>query len=132
MRDHGIVNPGMLPALEDNFYPETATIHTITQTQDATGQLVPSLGPAVVGLTDLPCRFVPATMAAGAGGERSGERRMPDETRLVESLVVGFNDYYAAITEEMAVVIDAVTYNIMNVEADGQSETTRLRVERVT
>ena len=132
MRDHGIINPGMLDALEENFYPKTADIHTITETQDATGQLVPSLGPIVGTYDDLPCRFVPASQAAGAGGTRSGEERMPDETRLIDSLVVSFNDYYSLITTEMAVVIDAVQYDIMNVEKDGHDETSRLRVELVT
>ena len=130
MRDHGIINPGMLPALEDNFYPETATIHTVTETQDATGQLVPSLGPVVGTYTDLPCRFVPAVLAAGVGS--GGERRMIDETRLIDLMTVSFNDYYPLITEEMAVVIDTVQYDIMLVDKDGQDETSRLRVERVT
>ena len=130
MRDHGIVNPGMLDALEDNFYPEDATIYTVTETQDAVGQLVPSLGPVVPTYVDLPCRFVPAILSAG--GSSGGEKRMQDETRLIDLMTVSFNAYYPLITEEMVVVIDTVQYNIMLVERDGNDKTSRLRVERVT
>ena len=130
MRDHGIINPGMLAALEDNFYPETATIYTVTETQNAVGELVPSLGPVVGTYTDLPCRFVPAVLQAGVGA--GGEQRMKDQTRFIDLMTVSFNDYYPLITEEMVVVIDTVQYNIMLVDKDGQDQTSRLRVERVT
>lgn len=123
MRKLGIVHPGLLATLDD-FYPSTGTVQQSTPTQSASGELIDSWSDLAEHV-DLPCRIVPATWRAGL------EERLPEKTIVVETHTVALRGHYSDITEAMRFVSGGTVYNILRVEHDGQSATTRLKVELV-
>ena len=105
-----------------NFYPDTVTIQAIAEPQDTYGGAVPSWADRV-GYIDLDCRLAPS------GGQ---EVKMSDETYAVSTHTIAISDYYPGIDEKDRAVVGTETFDILLVESDGQSESTRLIAEIVT
>lgn len=116
-----LIHPGMLARLHE-FYPVTVTIQAVKETQGTTGALR-SLWTDKTGYVDLGCRLAPA------GGK---ELKRPDETYVVATHVIAITGYYPGIDEKDRAVVGTQTFDILLVESDGQSESTRLLVDLVT
>jgi len=104
-----------------DFFPQSCTIQTFTETQSTSGY--PSPGAGIDFLTGIACRIAPT---AGK------EIKNPDGTYTIGSHVILLAGYYATITTKMVAVIDSITYDILAVEFDAEHETTRLPVQVVT
>lgn len=116
-----LIHPSMFARLHE-FYPATVTIQEVTEGQDTTGAITEAWANKV-GYVDLDCRLAPA------GGK---ELKRPDETYVVATHVIAISDYYPGIDEKDRAIIGPQTFDILLVESDGQSESTRLQVRIVT
>jgi len=117
-----IFHGDMLARLAD-FYPSTVTIQTWTETQDAsTGEITTSWA-NFAGHVDLPCAHGPN------GGQ---EVRRSDMTYVVSNYTISLRGYYQTITEKMQAVLGGVTWEILLVQADSHSKTTRILTRTVT
>lgn len=117
----GIIHPNMLTRLQPNFYPSSCTIQEATEAADSYGQLIPTWG----NLADhvaIRCRIAPNPPQSG------DEQRMQTQIYTVHSWLISFNGYYPAILETMRAVVDGMTYDIIQVQHDGNDKTTRLSV----
>ena len=118
MRQHGIVHPLMLERIQPNFYPSLCTIMQPNGVRDEVGYLAPS--PTILnGHADLPCRIAPRS---------TREVRSENQIYVNATHHVALGGYYPDITENMAAIVDEVTYDIEGVEWDGNQKTTRLWV----
>jgi len=111
----------MFPRLHE-FYPVKVTIQVVTEPQDAYGAGVPSWAnkPDYV---ELDCRLAPS------GGT---EVKLPNQTYAVSTHIIAITGHYPLIDEKDRAIIGAETFDILLVESDGQSESTRLVTEIVT
>ena len=116
-----LIAPEMFPRLY-NFYPDTVTIQEVTEPQDVYGAPDPNWADKT-DYVDLDCRLAPS------GGQ---EVKLPDQTYAVSTHIIAITDYYPGIDEKDRAVIGAETFDILLVESDGQSESTRLVAEIVT
>ena len=123
-----IVHPSLLAALEAFHYAATVTIQANTPTNNE-GVLVDSWA-NVSGLVDLECTISPVN---------SSERRTiePNMTKRVETHHVAITGYFTNITNQHRAVVttagsETLTLDILAVEHDSQSQTTRLRAEVVS
>jgi len=116
-----LIAPGMLARL-GSFYPVTVTIQAVTEPQDSYGDPDPTYANKV-GYIGLPCRLAPS------GGQ---EVKRPDQTYVVGTHTIAIAGYYAGIDEKDRAVVGTETFDILLVESDGQSESTRLIAEIVT
>jgi len=105
-----------------NFYPTTVTIQEATEPQDTYGAAAPSWADKA-GYVDLDCRLAPS------GGQ---EVKMPDQTYVVSTHTIAITGHYPGIDEKDRAIVGAETFDILLVESDGQSESTRLIAEIVT
>lgn len=117
----GIIHPELLSRVQPNFYPSSCTIQEPTETADSYGQPIPSWG-NLSGHVGISCRLSPESQASG------DELRTQTQIYTVHSWLISFNDYYPLIDETMRAVIDGATYDILQVQHDGNNQTTRLRV----
>ena len=116
-----LIAPGMFARL-GSFYPVTVTIQAVTEPQDSYGAAVPSWADRP-GYVELECRLAPS------GGQ---EVKRTDQTYAVSTHTIAIAGYYAGIDEKDRAVVGAETFDILLVESDGQSESTRLIAEIVT
>lgn len=122
-----LIAPGMFTRLHE-FYPAQVTIQVVTEPQDAYGAGVPSWANKP-GYVELDCRVAPAGQHQAGGGR---EVKLPDQTYAVSTHTIAITGYYPGIDEKDRAVIGAETFDILLVESDGQSESTRLVAEIVT
>ena len=112
----------MLTRLRD-FFPETVTIQTPTETQDATTGEVTTSWADYAGHVGLACAQGPS------GGV---EVKQSDQTYVVANWTISLSGHYPTITEKMQAVIDAVAYEILLVQNDSHAQKTRLLTRKVT
>lgn len=105
-----------------NFYPVTVTIQAVTEPQDSYGAAVPSWANRV-GYVELECRLAPS------GGT---EVKLANQTYAVSTHIIAITGHYPGIDEKDRAIVGAETFDILLVESDGQSESTRLVAEIVT
>lgn len=120
MSPRALIHDKMFARLHE-FYPITVTIQEATEPQDTYGAPKPRWTNKI-GYVDLPCRLAPA------GGE---EVKRADQTYVVASHIIAIGAFYPGIDEKSRAVVGTQTFNILLVESDGQSESTRLAVELV-
>ena len=116
-----LIAPGMFPRLY-SFYPATVTIQEVAEPQNTYGEPVGNWADKT-GYVDLDCRLAPS------GGQ---EVKMSDQTYAVSTHIIAIPDHYPGIDEKDRAVIGPETFDILLVESDGQSESTRLITEIVT
>ena len=116
-----LIAPAMFSRLF-NFYPATVTIQAVSEPQGTYGEVVSNWADRA-GYVDLECRLAPS------GGQ---EVKMADQTYAVSTHIIAITGYYPGIDEKDRAVVGAETFDIMLVESDGQSESTRLIAEIVT
>ena len=116
-----VVAPGMFPRLF-SFYPVAVTIQAVTEPQDSYGAAVPSWADRA-GYVELECRLAPS------GGQ---EVKLPNQTYAVSTHIIAITGHYPLIDEKDRAVVGTETFDILLVESDGQSESTRLVAEIVT
>ena len=112
----------MMTRLRD-FFPESVTIQTPTETQDATTGEVTTSWADYSGHVGLACSQGPT------GGQ---EVKRSDETYVIANWTIALSGYYPTITEKMQAVIDAVAYEILLVQNDSHAQKTRLLTRKVT
>lgn len=115
-----IVHPRLHQALAA-FYPSTCTIQQAALTQDASGHPVPAWSD-LAGHAALSARLSPI------GGT---ERKTASQIYSVATHVINLAGSYPAITAKMRAVIAGQSYDILLVEQDGQTASTRLVAEVV-
>ena len=103
----------------ENIATHTCTIQEVTNTKDDFSEDVESWS-NISGLVDLPCF---------KGNESGGEALLPDRTQKIDSEVINIIGYKDTITSTNRVVVDSVTYDILNVGFDPSKTLTRLNVE---
>jgi SPP1 family predicted phage head-tail adaptor len=109
-----LTHPRMMTGLR-NFYPDTCTIQQATANRDGHGQPIDSWD-NIAGLVDLPCRVSPL----------SG-REVEKATQEFSSQVVTISLKGAHVISTVnRVLTNGVTYNIRQVDHDGQGVNTRL------
>lgn len=114
----GIIHPQMLARVRPNFYPSLCTIQEATDTADSYGQPIPAWDDLADHI-DLACRIAP---------DSGNEMRSQIQIYAVHGWTVALNGYYPDILETMRAVVDDVIYDILQVQHDGNNQTTRLRV----
>ena len=115
-----LIHPRMMRMLTPRFYPSVVTFQERTSSQDDYGQPVETWT-NVSGLVELPCRFAPT----GGSEPRSREQIVTVGTHRIALTAV-----YPVATA-MRAVIGNVSYNILTVETDGQTNATYCNVEIV-
>lgn len=118
-----VVDPRMLARLEA-FFNTTCTIQQVTETRDGAGGVVETWA-NVTGLVSLPGRRAPVTTT------RTTEIKIESLTYTVNVQLIVIAGYYTTITPKMRVVCDGLTLDILSVEHDGYSKTTRLSCQIV-
>lgn len=116
-----LIHTGMFGRLHE-FYPETVTIQAVTEPQDVYGAPVPGWADRD-GYVELECRLAPS------GGT---EVKLPNQTYAVSTHIIAITGHYPGIDEKDRAIVGAETFDILLVESDGQSESTRLVTEIVT
>ena len=116
-----LIAPAMFSRLF-NFYPATVTIQAVAEPQDSYGAPADNWADRA-GYVDLECRLAPS------GGQ---EVKMADQTYAVSTHTIAITGYYPGIDEKDRAVVGVETFDILLVESDGQSESTRLIAEIVT
>ena len=116
-----LIAPAMFSRLF-NFYPATVTIQAVAEPQDSYGAPDENWADRV-GYIDLECRLAPS------GGQ---EVKRTDQTYAVSTHIIAITGYYPGIDEKDRAVVGTETFDILLVESDGQSESTRLIAEIVT
>jgi hypothetical protein len=114
------------------LFPKTCTIQSMTAVAGGVGQGTDGFLSTdreddaawadVLGLIDVPCS------AASASGQ---EIKRSDQTVDVNRLKVCLKGYFPEITEEQALVLDSVRYNIQNVNLDSRGLLTYVEMEDV-
>jgi len=112
-----IIHPDLLTDLH-RFFSSVCTIQEVPTpiATDAAGEEIL----AFVDLADhvdLPCTIAPS------GGQ---EVRKPDKTYVIASHHVTLAGHYPTVIEKMRAVVNGTALDILLVESDSQSETTRL------
>lgn len=116
-----LIHSGMLAHLS-RFYSSTVTIETYgAENPDTFGQPQP-VWANFAGHVNLACAIAPS------GGR---EVKRPDMTTAISTHIVSVAGYYPTIIPKMRAVIGGQTYDILTVEVDSRSETTRLMLEIV-
>lgn len=118
MQHRGLVHPHMLERIQPGFYPSLCTIQELNSVRDSVGQPI-SVPTDLLEHTDLPCRIAPRS---------TREVRTENIIYVNATHHIALGGYYPAITENMAAVVDDVSYDIEGVEWDGNQKTTRLWV----
>lgn len=121
----GIVHPQLLARLQTHHYAATVTIQQATEAVDAYGVATKASWANVSGLVDLPCRLSPTNRTS------IREARADANPYIEHGYTIAINGYYSTITAKMRAVVDSVNYDIVSVEHDGNSKTTRLQVQVV-
>jgi len=104
------------------FYSSTCTVKTYAaENPDTFGQPQPAWID-FVGHVNLACSLAPS------GGR---EVKRPDMTIAISTHIVSMAGYYPTIIPKMRAVIGGNTYDILTVEVDSRSKTTRLMMEIV-
>ena len=116
----GMMHPRLLSTLGD-LYPSLCTVQLNTPVQDDYGQPFEAWA-ALAGHVELPCAIRPAPI----GG---GEIRRSDQTIVIKPYHVALAGYYPTITEDMRLVSEGKTYDIIRVDHDQMKQTTRLTAE---
>ena len=117
-----IFHGDMLTRLRD-FFPETVTIQTPTETIDpVTGEVTTSWAD-YAGHVGLACAQGPS------GGV---EVKQSDQTYVVANWTIALRGYYPTITEKMRVMIDGTAYEILLVQNDSHAQKTRILTRKVT
>lgn len=120
----GIVHPGLLATLRKHHYPHTVTIQQATEAVDAYGVTTKASWANLDSHVDLPCRLSPENRARQ-------EQRGDSVPYIQEGFIIAISGHYPTVTAKMRAVVDSVVYDIQAVEHDGNSKTTRLRVQIV-
>lgn len=118
-----LVDPRMLGKLEA-FFNTTCTIQQVTETRDGAGGVVLTWA-NVTGLVNLVCRRAPASTA------RTTEMKLESLTYTVNVQTIVIAGYYDTITPKMRAVCDGLTFDVLAVEHDGQTQMTRLACQIV-
>ena len=116
-----LIHPSLLDRLW-RFYPSTVTIQQYTAVQDTDGAEIKTWANLAVHI-DLDCS------KAAAGGR---EVKRPDGTVAVSPWRIAIAGIHTSITPKMRAVLGGLTYDILNVQHDSQSQTTYLDCEIVT
>lgn len=120
----GIVHPSLLARLQTHHYAATVTIQQATEAVDAYGVATKASWANLSGHVDLSCRLAPKTQTPTEG-------RGDAAPYIDHDYTIAIAGYYSTITVQMRAVISAVNYDIVSVEHDGNSKTTRLQVQVV-
>lgn len=112
-----LIHPRMLENLY-NFYPSAGTVQDATMALDSYGEPLPTWADFLT----IWCRVSPVS---------GKEDRRSDQTVAIGSHMIAVRSYEPTIAVEMRILVDAVYYNILAVEHDGNAASTRLRVEVV-
>lgn len=115
-----IISPRMFSYLKA-FYPYNCDIQYCVETQDSTGYPVKTWM-KLSGHGLLPCRLSPS------GGS---EAKTPTQVYSTATHVIELTNPYPSITTKMRAVIESQAYDILAVERDGQTGSSRLVVEVV-
>jgi len=120
---HGdLIHPRMTERLE-RFYPQSVTIQEPVVVTD------PDSGEQSTTWAD----FASHVALNGRQGPTGGrEVLQSDQTYVIADWTISLNGYYPTITEIMSAVISGVRYRILLVQADSETETTRLLTREVT
>ena len=116
-----LIHPSLLGRLW-RFYPSTVTIQQYTAVQNTYGEEVKTWANLAAHI-DLDCS------RASAGGS---EVKRPDGTVAISPWRIALAGTYTTIVPKMRAVLGGVTYDILDVQHDSQSETTYLDCEIVT
>jgi len=117
-----LVRTTRLNAKLGNIVTHTCTIQNFTTAKDDYQQDIKTWAD-LTDHVDLDCFM---------GNESGGELLQPDKTQKIDSQVVNIIGYKPLIKSSYRVIIDSVTYNILNVGFDPSKTLTRLNVEVVT
>ena len=120
---HGdLIHPRMTERLE-RFYPQSVTIQEPVVVTD------PDSGEQSTTWAD----FAAHVALNGRQGPTGGrEVLQSDQTYVIADWTISLNGYYPTITEIMSAVVSGVRYRILLVQADSETETTRLLTREVT
>jgi len=111
----------MMGELRD-WYAQTVTIQAPTETQDANSGAITPTWANVAGLVALPCALAPS---------RGSEVKRSDQTFVVSDYTLSLPSNHPEIKEKWRAIVDAVTYDILLVQAGSMAGITRLAVNRV-
>jgi len=125
MRATTIVHPLLYSSLPQ-VYPSTCTIQEATVTVTEDGEEVSSWS-NLADHVDLDCRISPPVLTGFRPTEEAGPTSEPNRQQRAISLA----DYYPLIEVTHRVLVGSVPWDILAAESDGQSESTRLLVERL-
>lgn len=118
-----------LKSVMPEMWPSSCAIVAVTYTPDDSNQPVPTGTTNVPGMEDIECRLGPLFEVR----PDDKEIRLDHITQLTLQREIKLNGYYPAILPHtMQAIVGGVTYNIAGTEADGNSFSTRLRVEIIT
>ena len=116
-----LIHPSML-ASQSDFYRSRCTITTYSaENRDTYGQPIPTWA-TLANHANLPCAFAPNSAI---------EAKRPDMTMAVNARIMSIAGYYPGITPKMRATVSGAVYDILSVEPDSHSKTTRLIVEVV-
>jgi hypothetical protein len=111
----------MMERLTD-FYSSVCTIQSPTETQDAVSGSYTTTWGDVVGLVALPCALAPN------GGV---EVKQTDQTYVISNYTLSLRSFHPEIKEKWQAIVDAITYEILLVQAGSMGGITRVLVRRV-
>lgn len=121
------------PLIDQRLYAKTMThwpslcdIQSISEVRSDSNQLIASNPVAVANMTQIPCSLAPLSITPTDNEVRSGEISSGKVGRILK-----LNGFFPGITNTMQAVVDGVTYQIVGIEADSHSWSTRLKVENI-
>lgn len=108
----------------DEAFPSIGTFLSVTSTQAASGQVINTFAPIDTAHTNLHCRKAPPVLL------RPGlQEKIAGEFQLEHiKYTVVFNSFIPDVNLEWRLMVDALTYEILAAENDGNSLTTRVSV----
>lgn len=108
-------------------YPSLCTFLSKSESQNASGQEVHTFTAIDAAHTNIPCRKSPLLIIRPRQQEEQrGDFQMSDAKEQVN-----LNKYVADASNEWQITVDGITYEILAVERDGNSLTTRVGIGKV-
>lgn len=116
-----VIHPRMFDRL-GLFYPARVTIQVASESADSTGQMIPAWA-NIPGCTALAARISPT------GGQ---EKRLPEQIIGIATHMIELTAAHREIIIKNRAIDDrGKTFDIVSVETDGNSKTTRLGVREL-
>lgn len=125
---HSLIDPRWMTTrgVPGGYFPSLATVYGPVETTGTVGQKV-RVWTTVV-LSAVRCRLAPLVTIRPT----SAEARLQDMVRTENTRQILFPAYYPQIKTNMRVMVEAVLYDVLANERDGNAKLTRLRVEIVS